>query len=1580
MLSIIGLLLLVFIAIQTDFVQNRIVQVVIGKLSKQLGTEVHIKNVSFSLFNSMNLEGILIRDKQKDTLLSAGQLKVRITDWFFFKDKIVLKYIGLEDAVVKLNRRDSIWNYQFLVDYFASPKNQKKKSGNIALNLKKIDLKNIHFTQNDVWVGEMMDLKLGSLLMDAENMDFAKNIFQVNEIAIDKPFFTIQQIDALRPDSLRRHAVPVKKDRSMYLNPPNIFVQIAQIKINEGQLWVEANADAPSNIFDGEHIRLSRLNGLIKNLNFKKDTIHASIELSAKDRSGFELKKLKAQFRFTPQIMELSSLDLQTNKSRIGPYYAMKFKDFNEDFGRYISNVSMVAHFKEAKLNSDDIAYFAPELKDWNKQLTINGSFIGTVENFSVKNLNAKGGAGSSLIGELSMKGLPNLKNTYIDFNNGNLQTNYFDLGIIPALKNITAPNLAALGTISYRGNFKGSIYNFITDGVFSTALGGVKTNITMQLPKKGDPVYTGNIETNRFNIGKFLDYDQLGLVDFKGKISGTSFNINKLKTELDGKITSLDFNNYTYTNIITKGTLQKKYFNGEVKIDDPNLDFTSDIEIDLNKAQPSYNIVGDLVHSNLKALNLYPERIEITGLLDANFSGTNIDNFSGSAKFLNADIKGENTALNFDSLKLSSSYIDSVKSLILQSNDFNASIIGKFSIMDLPASIQSFLNHYYPAYVKPPKATPKNQTFQVSISTDYFEPYLRLINKKISGFNDASLKGSIDTRKNILGLNLNVPYGKYKKLIISGAQILGAGNIDTLHISGDISSIQLSDSFHLPNSHFEVTSMNDHSIVSIKASAENTLNDASILADVYTLQDGARISFRPSDFVINEKKWAIEKNGELVIRNNFVDAKNIHLTQGFQDIVIETEEEDGGNTSNLIVKLKNVFLGDISSALFKNPRMEGITTGDIVLRDFFGKFNADARLNTEQFRLDEDSIGLVKITASYNNETGEIPFTVKSANEGYNLYATGSYNIKDSVDAPLYTNIRLENTKINILHRFIGDLFGDITGIAKGNLKISGNPNSPNLLGNISLRKAGMTVNYTKVHYTIDSAEVKFENDGIDFGEFNIQDKYKNQATVKGKLFNKGFKNLAFDFDMNTRKLLLIDTKLKDNQQFYGTAIGAAQMSFKGPEYDARMNIIAEATDSSHIVLPNSTSKENGIADFIVFKQYGKEMESTKSESNFNLTVDLDLTANNKVSIDVILDDLTGDVIKAVGNGRLRIHAGTTDPLTIRGRYNIDRGNYDFNFQSFIRKPFVLLADAGNYIEWNGDPFKADVHIDAQYTAERISMSDLVGNNNFSGAVKAYRGDVYVIAQLRDKLNQPSIKFKLDFPQGSPIKTDNEFAAFLNRIEKDDNEILKQVSFLIVLGSFAPTGNSGTNNITNPYMITSLGVNTISQVLTKEVNKVVSNILYKITGDKSLRFDLGTSLYSSNSLLDANSGVSANSNKLDRTRVNLKLGYAFANNNIVVTLGSDLDFNLGNSTSFQNGNFQWLPDFNIEFILTKDRKLRAIVFTKNSLDISGSTFGRRNRQGVSISYRKDFDQFFATKQDPVEIKTPAENTVPDKK
>ncbi len=74
--------------IHLPFVQNKLVDITTKKLQQITGTEISINSVDFSLFNKFYLNNILVRDKQKDTLLHVDALKLRITDWFFLKDDI----------------------------------------------------------------------------------------------------------------------------------------------------------------------------------------------------------------------------------------------------------------------------------------------------------------------------------------------------------------------------------------------------------------------------------------------------------------------------------------------------------------------------------------------------------------------------------------------------------------------------------------------------------------------------------------------------------------------------------------------------------------------------------------------------------------------------------------------------------------------------------------------------------------------------------------------------------------------------------------------------------------------------------------------------------------------------------------------------------------------------------------------------------------------------------------------------------------------------------------------------------------------------------------------------------------------------------------------------------------------------------------------------------------------------------------------------------------------------------------------------------------------------------------------------
>ena len=144
------LIIVVWILLQTSFFQNFIIHKVAKSLSKNLNTTVSIKHVDLGLFDRMLLQGTLVLDHNKDTLLYAGTVRVSITDWFFFKNNITLKYIGLDNAIINLKRKDADWNYQFLEDYFSSPSTKKDTSKNVIhLDLKVLNFRNVKIWQQD---------------------------------------------------------------------------------------------------------------------------------------------------------------------------------------------------------------------------------------------------------------------------------------------------------------------------------------------------------------------------------------------------------------------------------------------------------------------------------------------------------------------------------------------------------------------------------------------------------------------------------------------------------------------------------------------------------------------------------------------------------------------------------------------------------------------------------------------------------------------------------------------------------------------------------------------------------------------------------------------------------------------------------------------------------------------------------------------------------------------------------------------------------------------------------------------------------------------------------------------------------------------------------------------------------------------------------------------------------------------------------------------------------------------------------------------------------------------------------------
>ncbi len=1552
-LSFIITVVFLWFTLQLTVAQNWIVSAVSEKLSYGLKAKVTIQHIDYSFFDKMDLRGLLVEDRQRDTLLFAGSAKVNITDWFFIKSKATLKYVSLTNAVVNLQRTDSVWNYQFLFDYFSSSKKSTSKKASIEFDIKILQLENIHFNQIDKWVGNNMTIAVKKIDLFADDINIENKQINLNTLTLDEPKFTQFDYEGNR-DKLNQPidtSHPEKKTTAYQWNNAGWVMNVKNIHINNGIFNNEKETERPPyiNRFDGVHLLFANITGDFKNIHFEKDTLTADIHFATKERSGFEVKKLQAAFKFTPEIMEFKNLELVTNKSRLGNYYAMRFNSFNKDMGDFLHSVKLEANFINSELNSDDLAFFAPEVKEWKRIFQIKGVAKGTIDNLTAKKILIKSG-NSFIDGDIALKGLPDIKNTFIDLRANELKTTVADIAtIVPTLKTIQQPNLGKLENINYKGNFTGFINDFVAFGTINTNLGIVTGDINMKLPENKPSIYLGKISTLGFRLGEFINNNQLGTIVFNGKLNGIGFKTKEVSANFDGNIRSVDFANYTYQNITVKGDFGKNLFNGAGSINDPNL-VLNDLKgsIDFTGPQPQFNFDADLAKADLKKLKLTLDDFVLNGHFYLNFTGSNIDNFSGSAKIYNAGLLHDSIPLSFDSLLLESFNINDAKVLTLHSNNIQAQVSGRFKIIELPDAFKVFLSRYFPTYIKKPPYTINDQDFSFLIKTKDVDGYVQLLDKKLKGFNNTVIQGELHLSENQINVNAKVPDFSYDGKVFNNIRLDSKGNFDSLLTKIDVDDVTINDSLHLPASNIVLISHDDLTDISVKTSASKTISGANINAQVQTMKDGVKIHFSPSSLIINDKKWELEKDGELVLSKAQVSASEVKFVQGTQEINIATEPSETGNSNDIIVTLKKVSIDELAPLVIKTPRLEGLLTGTVRIADPFGKPFIESNLLLEKFGLDSDSIGSIKATATYSSQSGILKFNAGAENEENNFSIEGNYNTKDSTTNQ--ANIALISKKLDlkILNNYLGGIFSNIKGVANtSDLKITGNSKHLVITGTANITEGSLLVNYTQCRYKFKNESVIFNPDEIDFGTIVLSDSLNNTGTLSGKMYHHWFDNIGFDnIKMETPKMLVLNTTKKDNGTFFGKVIGKATLLLNGSTEDMTMDITGEPsrTDSSHIYLLSAASVESGVVDYIDFIQFGTEMENRyKGKSSSNIIVNMALTGNPSCKIDVILDESTGDIIKGEGNGLLKIRVGNKEPLTINGRYDITKGEYTFNFQTFLKKYFTVNSGS---IVWTGDPYKAQIDIIAEYLASNVDFSSIAStlSTSATGATAFNKkSDVRILAHLTESLLKPVIDFEFQLPETSPLRSDFFIVKRLQQFKEDKNDLNKQVTSLLLFNSFISTSqgfitaNSGQNVL----------YSTIGGMVSSAISGFFNKFLQKYIKNTSLYLDLNTSY--GNSAYDLQANVA-------QLQAAAKSGFIFKllNGRLIITAGVNVDYN--NPYVYnRNNNVLITPDLTAEFIINKDGSVRVVAFNRTNYDL----IGQRNKTGVSLSYRKDFNTFY---------------------
>ena len=141
-------------------------------------------------------------------------------------------------------------------------------------------------------------------------------------------------------------------------------------------------------------------------------------------------------------------------------------------------------------------------------------------------------------------------------------------------------------------------------------------------------------------------------------------------------------------------------------------------------------------------------------------------------------------------------------------------------------------------------------------------------------------------------------------------------------------------------------------------------------------------------------------------------------------------------------------------------------------------------------------------------------------------------------------------------------------------------------------------------------------------------------------------------------------------------------------------------------------------------------------------------------------------------------------------------------------------------------------------------------------------------------------------------------------------------------------------------------GINTISEFLSNQLSLYLTEFFSSAVSGEFLNledFDVAYNVYESSILDNINTlGTGHEVRLAQRSRIKDRW---------VVNAGVDID--LGGSV-IRSDDALWGTDFDIQYELTKDRRLKIRVYYENEPDILG---GRRNNTGLGLSFRREFDR-----------------------
>lgn len=295
--GIIALVLLIFILLQTNWAKRIIANKLQAYVSEKTGTTFRIGSIDYSLPKWVELHGVFMQDRNKDTLLFGNEIRADVAMLKLLSGQIEIKKIALEDIFINLkqSQTDSVFNYQFVIDAFAGKKDStaSQDTSAIDLSLEALSLKRVRFNMLDDRTGNytrmsVQDLQLELKAININTMEFDVDKLYTDqlrlEMLVNKP-----SLDTADLVTAPAAALPVIKADSIIIHNSYIsFIdEIQQIRsvnsIGSLKLHKLTNAENVNN-FKGNYLGLANADIEFTHvLKAAKDTAAIQVSMNGKD-------------------------------------------------------------------------------------------------------------------------------------------------------------------------------------------------------------------------------------------------------------------------------------------------------------------------------------------------------------------------------------------------------------------------------------------------------------------------------------------------------------------------------------------------------------------------------------------------------------------------------------------------------------------------------------------------------------------------------------------------------------------------------------------------------------------------------------------------------------------------------------------------------------------------------------------------------------------------------------------------------------------------------------------------------------------------------------------------------------------------------------------------------------------------------------------------------------------------------------------------------------------------------------------------------------------------------------------------